>query len=214
MHKIWSKTKMRNFLSCFRYDPEKYWRERGEVFYKEDPYNSDKFRQQEKVLLDYLSKLDFSSVLEVGCGFGRITKLVLNKFPNVLNYDAMDISRHQIENAKKYVQSDRVNFQISTVQDFKPSKKHDLVFSTYVLMHVRPDDISHVIAKLVSLSNKHVVNVDWYQESKPILREGHNFIHDYNRLYKENPAVKKVNQIQIPIKKPPTTIFHAEINSI
>lgn len=212
MHKLWSKTKIRNFLSCLKYEPTKYWQKRGEVFYSEDPYDNTKFRQQEKAFLDYISKLDFSTVLEVGCGFGRMTKLVLNEFPNIVNYDAIDISKHQIENAKKHVQSDKVKFQQSTIQDFKPQKKYDIVFSTYVLMHVKPDEISPVITKLVGLSNKFVINVDWYQEPKPIIHEGHNFVHDYEKLYQTNPEVETVDKIRVPIEKPRTILFSAKIN--
>ena len=49
-----------------------------------------------------------STVLELGCGFGRITKLLLLNFPNIKEYLAVDLSQHQIENAKEYVRPQEI----------------------------------------------------------------------------------------------------------
>jgi len=72
MHKFWS--------SFFKYDPREYWLKRGEVFSDENLYHKQEYRSQEKTLLHYLSRLNFSSVFEFGCGFGRITRLLLDNF--------------------------------------------------------------------------------------------------------------------------------------
>ena len=59
---------------------------------------------QEQILVEYLRKnISFSTVLEVGCGFGRITKIILSNFPEVTEYVAVDLSPDQIENARNYV---------------------------------------------------------------------------------------------------------------
>ena len=58
------------------------------------------FIKQEKSLLSYLKTLSFDTILEFGCDFGRITKLILDNF-NVNNYTAFDLSSDQINNAKK-----------------------------------------------------------------------------------------------------------------
>lgn len=48
----------------------------------------------------YLKKISFNSVLEFGCGYGRITKLILDNF-SLNYYTAFDVSPHQLYNAKK-----------------------------------------------------------------------------------------------------------------
>lgn len=210
MHKIWSKTKFRNIFSFTGYKPEEYWTERGKVHLKENPYDNKKFRIQEQELIEFLKKIEFSSILEVGCGFGRITKLISENFPNIQEYQAIDISPDQIEDAKKAVNSDKIKFKATTIQNFNPSKKYDLVISTYMLMHVPDSEIKTVIEKMIELSSKHIVNVDWFQKAKPLLRTSHNWNHKYHELYKKNNSIKKLDVFEIPIDKPPTSLFHAQ----
>ena len=91
----------------FNYNPTEYWHERGKVYKKNFIYDKDK-RLQEELLIQYLNNIftdnqSLQSVLELGCGFGRITKLLLTNYPGIKEYLAVDLSPHQIENAKKYV---------------------------------------------------------------------------------------------------------------
>ena len=83
------------------YNPSEYWHERGKVYKKNFVYDKDK-RLQEEFLLTHLNGISgsFKSVLELGCGFGRITKLLLTNYSNITEYLAVDMSPHQIENAK------------------------------------------------------------------------------------------------------------------
>src|SRR6478752_4696518 len=88
------------------YNPQHYWTEQGKRYKEQFRYNK-KFELQEQMLIDYLksnvSLSSSTSVLEVGCGFGRITKLLLLNLPKVKEYLAVDLSAYQIENAKEYV---------------------------------------------------------------------------------------------------------------
>ena len=124
---------------------------------------------QEELLVSYLSDNIFTpsdssqSVLELGCGYGRITKLLLTKFPKMIKeYLAVDLSPHQIENAKKYVGStdNKITFSVSDIQSLETNKKYNLVILSEVLLHVLPADIDSVLKKVISLSNKHIINID------------------------------------------------------
>ncbi len=85
------------------YNPGEYWKERGKVYKQNFKYDKN-FKLQEDTLIDYLKKYSFSTVLEVGCGFGRVTRLLLSAFPQIKEYFAFDLSPHQIENAKLNIQ--------------------------------------------------------------------------------------------------------------
>src|SRR5215469_2152068 len=187
-----------------QYIPDEYWSERGKK-YKEEFRPNKKSELQERSLLDYLVNVTpFSTVLEVGCGFGRITKLLLSNFPDILEYVAIDLSPDQIENAKEYVrpvietkEDNPLNFIVSDIQSFQGEKKYDLVISSQVLMHILPSEIEQVINKIVNMSNEHVINVDWYEEKIPRNVALHNFIHQYEKIYKNMPTVSNVYRIPI-----------------
>jgi SAM-dependent methyltransferase len=205
------------------YNPVEYWKERGKVYLKD--FRFEKYKDQERILLKHLDNVNdiktIDSVLELGCGFGRITKLLLNRYPNIKEYLAIDISPDQIENAKKYVSygiwKKKINFdfQVTDIESFKPidkKKKYDLVILCEVLLHIPPYQIQSTINKCISLSNRHIINIDWYEEVPPkkIIAE-HNFIHDYLQIYKWNPEVMAIARIPITegFRKNQYSIFHA-----
>jgi|SRR6188472_768856 len=197
------------------YNPKHYWTEQGKIYKEQFQYNK-KFELQEQMLIDYLKRnvslSSSSTVLEVGCGFGRITKLLLLNFPDIKEYLAVDLSPHQIENAKEYVRPKEIikkeekanpdiKFIVSDIQSLQVDKKYDLVIASEVLLHVLPSEINEVISKLVNLSNKHIVNIDWYEEKTPKRVAPHNFIHNYEEIYKNIPSITHVNRIPIEKKK-------------
>jgi trans-aconitate methyltransferase len=192
------------------YIPHEYWFNHGKTYKKQFRYNKN-FELQEKILIDYLknnvSSSSFSTVLEVGCGFGRITKLLLSNFPHIMEYLAIDLSPDQIENAKELIkpaietkgQVPNLTFLVSDIQSFQLQKKFDLVMASEVLMHILPSEIEEVMRKVVSMSNQHIVNIDWYEEQTPGKAAPHNFIHQYEKLYRNMPDV--LNVYRIPIMK-------------
>jgi ubiquinone/menaquinone biosynthesis C-methylase UbiE len=185
------------------YVPKEYWLERGKVYKQEFQYNK-KFKLQEQMLIDYLKKqVSFSTVLEVGCGFGRITKLLLSNFPEITEYVAVDLSPEQIENAKKYVlgvdKRTALRFIVSDIQSLELDSKYDLVIAPEVLLHILPSEIKDVIARLERWSKRNIVNIDWYEEEVPRKAAPHNFIHQYEEIYRQMPRVARI--IRIPIIK-------------
>jgi SAM-dependent methyltransferase len=198
------------------YDPTQFWLEMGGKRYR-DLYVYDWIYQiQERMLIDYLKTIEFHTVLEVGCGFGRITKLLLENF-DISKYMAIDISPDQIWSAKEYIKgaphADDVAFlkgDFASRKTYMPTYvrkptaaerkenpkvvavstdelvKFDLVISVEMLMHILPRDIKYVVQKMMSLSNKHVINVDWYEEPEELVKKPIapiNFVHDYQKLY-------------------------------
>ena len=191
------------------YNPAEYWRERGKIYKKNFRYDKSK-RVQEEFLIAHLNNIagSFKSVLELGCGFGRITQLLLTNYNNITEYLAVDISPDQIENAKSLLSSTKLannqvklDFLVSDIQSLRLDKEYDLVLLSEVLLHILPTDIDSIIKKLITLSNKHIINVDWYEDHSPKSQASHNFIHQYETLYKKytDPATTTIKRI--PIKR-------------
>ena len=193
------------------YNPSEYWHERGKKYKENFRYNKN-FVLQEELLITYLSDNIFTSdesttsVLELGCGYGRITNLLMTKFHNMIKeYLAVDLSPHQIENAKQYLRSNnnKITFAVSDIQSFDTNKKYNLVILSEVLLHVLPEEIESIIKKLITLSKKHIINVDWYENNLPRdykIRATYNFIHQYEALYKKYTEPSTIIK-RIPIKR-------------
>jgi SAM-dependent methyltransferase len=190
------------------YNPSEYWHERGKVYKKNFRYDKNK-RVQEEFLIAHLNNISgsFKSVLELGCGFGRITQLLLSNYHNITEYLAVDISPDQIENAKSLLSSTKLSnnkvkldFLVSDIQSLKLDKKYDLVILSEVLLHILPSEIDSIIKKLITFSNKHIINIDWYAEHPPRIQARHNFIHQYEELYKKYTEPSTIIK-RIPIKR-------------
>ena len=197
------------------YNPSEYWRERGKVYKKNFRYDKDK-RLQEEFLLTHLNGISgsFKSVLELGCGFGRITKLLLTNYDNITEYLAVDISPDQIENAKTLISSAKLSnkvkldFLVSDIQSLKLDKQYDLVILSEVLLHILPTEIDSIVNKLISLTKRHIINIDWYEDQPPKTQASHNFIHQYESIYKKytEPSTR-IERIPIKRKKKLLGIF-------
>ena len=95
-------------------DVSKYWKERGTTYFQElnehPLYQKKRLIQQEDFLLSHISNFKFKSILEIGCGSGRYTKILSAKFkPDT--YIAVDISKGQIEKAREYVNDDKIELK-------------------------------------------------------------------------------------------------------
>ena len=187
-------------------DLSEYWKSRGPG-YKSEFNNQPKsvrtiFEEQERKTMNLIQKYKFSKILEVGCGSGRYTKILHDLFKPE-RYLAVDISIDQIENAKKYVGSDKVDFQCSRIQDLNINEKFELVFASEVLMHIQFNDINDIIKKLISYSSNKIISIDWFDKNKiGSEASGYCFMHDYEKIFKKNGAKK------ITIHKLPLTIHY------
>lgn len=169
------------------FSSEDYWIERG-ASYRDKFRRNPAFAMQERVLIDYLRTLTFGSVLEVGCGFGRITRLVQDAFAPS-RYTAFDLSSDQAAIAQDAVPEVLIEqgslFKLDFVIPF------DLVLATEVLMHIEPARLPEAIARLCSWGHN-VVTVDWRVDPPPDTMAAHNFHHDYERLYAEHGSVETI----------------------
>jgi len=181
------------------------------MFYEySKPGYLESHKGQEKKLIQYLKdNVDFETIFEFGCGFGRITKLILDNF-SVKKYVALDLSEHNIQHAKKLCSShSNVEFITSTINDIGLDEKFDLVLGVAVLQHNPFDKIQTILEKLTSISRKHVINLDWYEVDKVSKSDGFTcFIHDYQKLYK-NCGMRQVLISELPEDFQSQKIIHA-----
>lgn len=160
------------------YDPIVYWIGRGPTYERRlAPGLQD---AQERVLAPILARLDYASVLDAGCGYGRLGALLRDD----ASYTGIDVSPHLLAAAAKRIPGGE--FIETTMLDFRTRRRWDLVACLQVLMHVPRADIEATVARLLSLSRRWVVTCDW-TPTRAGDRFG-NFAHDYPALFGEHVA--------------------------
>jgi SAM-dependent methyltransferase len=200
-------------------NPDTYWKEKGKAYYKNFDFNDKLVKYQESEVMGYLrtnaSIEEVKTILEVGCGFGRYTKLLLGCFPRTTRYCAIDISRDQLEKARDYVNDTRVIYIETSVKDFSSTDKYDLVFAGEILFQILPEDIENIVHKLLFLTNKHFIHIDpeiqyyrtelyLYGDEQQVV--DYAFFHDYESINKRiSPLVK---QRYTPIRRVHQAIYH------
>ena len=157
-----------------KFNQADYWKKRGGDYYKNHLNETEEFeyfRKQEVFLMNKIkeefSRNSISSVLEIGCGYGRITEKLLHYFDSsIREYKGIDISQGQIDNAKKYLKDHNVrfepDFEVANFFEYKDPVKYDMVFSAEVFYHFEPEQIEEALKISLSLTNKYLVLLNEY----------------------------------------------------
>ena len=104
--------------------------------------NLNKTRDLEAVAFrDNLSKLNFETCLEIGCGTGKNTEWLITKSKEIL---AIDLSQEMLSKAKEKISSDTVEFQQADINQpwTFTNKQFELICFSLVLEHI--DDLDNI----------------------------------------------------------------------
>jgi len=162
-----------------------YWLERGRGYIHERRTPPEFHRLQERFLLHVLQRsgLPIRRVLEIGCGFGRITKLLADTWPKSA-ITALDLSPEQLANARRYCgENPRLCFEPYDFYSSQslPGDNYDVVVAIEVFLHHPPELVVALFRRLTAVG-RHLVNIDW-SEDWPWPTPEHVWVHDFARLY-------------------------------
>ena len=151
-----------------------YWEVRAQDLY--DKWSKGKHDYQ--LISDLLDEYDVKSVLDIGCGYGRLFALYQSK--NITDVIGVDISQAALRLANKAFPNVKTQRMRLADIDFG-YRRFDLVISNRVLQHIREQNIDTVVGEICSFSKlvyvNELVDGDAYKESKYI------FKHDYEQLF-------------------------------
>lgn len=111
-------------------------------------------RYLRRMVMKELSRLQFDSVLDAGCGQGTLLKMIGEKYPSVelhgseLSETALEACREQVPNANLY----RMDFLRDEVP---PDRSCDVIVSVQVLEHLEDDLLG--LRKLLQLCGRYIV---------------------------------------------------------
>ena len=127
------------------YNEKRYWEKRAPLWDRQAGVD----QVEVKKLKNILKKLDFDSVLDVGCGNGRFVDYFKDKI-----YAGCDISKKLIDICKTNYPDG--NFFVSAVEDLSQNETvgADLVFCYTVLEHVIPENIDKAVNALKQAGSK------------------------------------------------------------
>jgi SAM-dependent methyltransferase len=168
------------------FDVNQYWLQRGRTYIGEERLDAPYYRLQEQFLIGVLasSGMPLGRIVEIGCGYGRITKLLAENFPQARIF-ALDLSPNQLENARRYCAGlPNITFGQYDIYSSEPLPEapYDAAVAIEVLLHHPPEAVRNVSERL-SAAATHVVNLDW-SEDWPGDRPEHVWIHDYQALFR------------------------------
>lgn len=167
--------------------------------------------QREDTQIDFIIKtlqeqIDISkveTVLDVGVGFGRVARPILDTFPVIDHYDGIDFSELAIKQSESFL-DDHSSISGGPYDaipgDFEElgiAESYDLVISALTLSTLPTDEQAQKwLSKMASLSKKYVVNVDYHEDSDSniVFNIGRN----YFGLYKHTRNVIEIKQFDIP----------------
>lgn len=178
-------------LFIMPYNPIEYWTERG---MSEDNFqiNIDHHLNQREKLRMLLQQLGIiKSVLEIGCGNGRLTAELFASKIEIEEYVGIDISQDRIDRLQKRLESGniqlynqvQVQFFAIPFEKLNLHVKKDLVFASEVLLHVKPEDIEVFMRRMINHCSGFIVHIDWWQKDYIGDIAEHNFRHDYETLW-------------------------------
>jgi SAM-dependent methyltransferase len=169
------------------FNVNEYWLERGRNYMQENRTPPEFHRLQERFLLDVLrrSGVPMRRVLELGCGFGRITRLLAETWPKA-DITALDLSPEQLTNARRYCRDCPTVF--FRQYDFYsgqplPGGDYDAVVAIEVFLHHPPEVVVQLFKRLAGAA-RHIMNIDWSEDWPGPLPE-HVWVHDYAKLFAE-----------------------------
>lgn len=158
------------------YSPLAYWTERGKT-HEAEALREGWSTAENPELLALLDTLTFSTVLEIGCGFGRVGTSLMLHYPGIA-YTGIDISADLIAGARKRLPD--AELLVADIATWESERTWDLVIAIGVLGHILPQDIENVIGKMLRGANRDVVNIDWNDVGAST---AYQYGHDYRSIY-------------------------------
>jgi len=141
------------------YEPVRFWEEVGAADWNVPRYWSPAHEAQAKEIRRLLRWVEFSSILDVGCGDGRLADLLLLLQP-FARYTGVDVSPDAL--ARVQERYPEAELHRSALWDWSAEgRQWDLVVCSEVLMHVPHEHFGPAMELLMGAARKLLI-VDWY----------------------------------------------------
>jgi ubiquinone/menaquinone biosynthesis C-methylase UbiE len=179
-------------------DQKNYWNDRGKSYFEE--FISSGYKEREvfyqNIFIELINKVEFKSILELGCGFGWNLKRIQDDFDGK-EILGIDFSIPQLDNAKKYLDlTEKVNLVNGDLTKLPyQNNSVDITFSFGVFMNLHKDKINLAVDEAIRITKKKIIHVEpinkFYTEELSNNRVFKTNIvsHDYIEIYKSKGLI-------------------------
>jgi|SRR3989344_904052 len=183
MQSIWKTIQHIKFLLNGEYHPEKYWDDWADDFIQ-DSWQV-RIHPQHDWLIQQLKEINPTSILEIGCGFGRNIKFLIEKGISAKIITGCDFSAKMLDMAKGYINNKDVKLFKANVVDLPFRKdQFDLLISHGVFMHISTVNIRKATNEARRVARKIILIEQNHMPEKEKDKSGkYTFIHDYKKLF-------------------------------
>ena len=192
--KVWyNEDRWRDYLS--KYEPEHFWATLGQCYLNtfltaEKP--GEMFASNLNFLLPRIASFSPKSVLEVGCGFGRVLSFLV-ACEVCEEIKGVELSESMIAEMPRFVASINppLKRELKIIQgditkgiDF-PNQSFDVVYSHVCLTHIEPRYIDCVTKEISRIAKKAIIHVERFKfpnEHPSPHRWSHDLVYYYKKL--------------------------------
>ena len=188
MDDIWNEKDKNEPADCTKtYDPQYFWDNFGEKYFqaheKREMFQFGLNGNNPVAWLIFkLRLLKIDTVLEVGCGFGRLAPFIIDS-EAAKEYHGIDISEKILECHKEYMKDypkkDHVHMQKASARKMPFSDNSmDCVISSETLSYMNRTKAEHCLREMIRVASKYVVLIERfvYNEEHPY---PHMWSHDW-----------------------------------
>ena len=169
------------------FNVNEYWLKRAREYPAEERRYAEYHRLQEYFLFEKLrqGQVLMRNIIELGCGAGRITRLLAENYPGV-RITALDLSPDMIALAKSRcadypgVRFEQYDFYSNAPL---PGSGYDAAVAVEVFLH-HPRKLVRALVEKLSAISLYIMNIDW-SEAWPWKTPEHVWVHDYEAVYAE-----------------------------
>lgn len=159
------------------YQPKSFWEKLGKTFFDDDYQRG--IYEQHRWIAEKIKQLKPKNILEVGCGFGRNIKFLVDSGFPAKKITGVDISSSMLKQAREYLSGISIKLIESDASSlpFK-DETFDLCLLHGILMHIPPDKIDATVKEIVRVSKEYVLCVEQNYNGNKFT-----FVHQYTKLF-------------------------------
>lgn len=168
-----------------------YWENRAVELWEYDRNEDETYHRAVGEALLELKGLKWASLLEIGCGFGRVLYRVREAFQECVLVGG-DFSFQQLLHGKDFLSGQGIGLTQFDARALPfPDKQFDIILTCNALMYLHPEELSTVMKELKRVGRRHLVLVEHDREHmgtplrRRLMREAPWYGHSYIRALQQ-----------------------------